>query len=318
MLDSNRRDLEKRVCGRVDVCRRRPIWGTEFERRSCAHCHHGARQWNTSMEDKLYPKQHRSTSPTQLFRVEGMTWGRALAGGTQRVALTDGNCSYQSHIWIPKYTRGNCTTKRKQRNVKQRFAATPNTTTRGWQWCHRNIRNSMGRCPVHHCAEASTLTCNIVNHEQSDKKVRSCPSRFPRGKSGQYHSRANLLEKKHFQHRIPHVVLEVVVKTRFDRCGWRMSSWLRSGVWSYKSIFFISIVHMLKRLSYLSVIVCDTGVIWVSQMICIPESREVHCFITFLRWRYDLISKKKKLFILFQTGSFSNLTHSLWIGLFLQ
>ena len=50
----------------------------------------------------------------------------------------------------------------------------PNTTTQGWQWCHGNIRNFMGsgvQCII--VQRQAPLPCNIVNQEQSDKRVRS-------------------------------------------------------------------------------------------------------------------------------------------------
>ena len=106
-----------------------------------------------------------------------------------------------------------------QKRETESCSDAPNTTTQGWQWCHRIMRNSMGsgaQCIIEH--RQAPLPCNIVNQEQSDKRVRSWSGRFPRGRRRKYHWPAR---GKQFQHRIPHVVLEVVVNTWYGRSGGR-------------------------------------------------------------------------------------------------
>ena len=118
-----------------------------------------------------------------------------------RVApVTDGDRSYHNHKWIRKLTMVKLHQQEKVKKCETDiFNDAPNTTTLGWQWCHRNIKNSMGsgaQCII--VQEQANHPCNIVNQVQSDKRMRFGPSRFPRDRMRKYHYPAREINSRGF------------------------------------------------------------------------------------------------------------------------
>ena len=71
-LDSNWWDLEQSARGRLDTCWRLLIWWKEYNRRPCAHYHHGARRKVSCRATERYPKQHRGNHGRSFSRQENL------------------------------------------------------------------------------------------------------------------------------------------------------------------------------------------------------------------------------------------------------